>query len=209
MSLFGTITSDDQVEDAVLAILSKWVPTYMAEVERQIGIDVGFYKRPITYTARTDFDHWPEEQLPMLMVIATGLEDDPPKDGYGKYRATFAVGVAGIVTSNERLYTRRYAFRLGAAVRGALVQHQSLDLALGGNVRGVKLVGGRNNELPTEDDRTIWATRQLFEIEVDDYISEGVGPLAPTSDPQPDPDDPWPDPPTINNPNVNLESIPR
>lgn len=206
MTVFGAIITDDQVEDAVLATLKKWLPTYMSEVERQVGLDAGYYKRPVesSYIARSDFDKWPEEMLPAIISISTGLEDDPVKDGYGHIRGHFLIGVAGIVSSIEKLETRRYAYRLGAAVRGALVQHPSLDLALGGRVRGVELVGGRNNELPPEDERTIWASRQVFDVEVGDFLSTS-GPAA--DDPLPDPTDPWPDDSTVQTPKVLLEPI--
>jgi len=203
-SIFGPIITDDQVEEAVLATLRKWLPTYMAEVERQVGLDAGFYELPVasSYTARTDFDNWPEDMLPAIVAIGTGIEDDPVKDGYGLMRGKFLIGITGIVTSTDKLSTRRYAARLGGAVRAALVQHASLDLALGGRVRGVDLVGGRNNELPTEDERTIWANRQLFTVEIGEFLST-VGPDADT--PQPDPTDPWPDPVTVTTPNVLLD----
>lgn len=203
MTVLGPIISDDQVEEAVLATLRNWVPLYLAEVERNVGLDPGFYDRPAdsSYTARTDFDKWPEEWLPLVMAITPGIEDDPPKDGYGHLRARFGIGVVCVVSSVDRLETRRYAYRLGAAVRAALVQHASLDLALGGTVRGVDLVGGRNNELPTEDDRTIWASRQLFVVEVGNFLStNGPGITVPPADPL----EPLPEPPTIQNPNVLL-----
>lgn len=204
MSLFGLIITDDQVEDAILATLRKWLPTYLSEVERQVGLTAGYYQRPVesSYTARTDFDNWPEDMIPAIVAITIGLDDEPPKDGGGHYRGQFAVGVSAIAESTDRVSTRRFAYRLGAAVRAALVQHASLDLALGGNVRGVKLVAGRNNELPTEADRTIWASRQVFIVEVGNFVSEAG--LPANFDPLPDSTAPWPDPPTINNPNVVL-----
>lgn len=211
MTIFGRIITDDQIEEAVIATLRKWVPTELAEVEEQIGIERGYYECPVesSYTARTDFDKWPEDMLPAITVITVGLEDDPPKDGEGRYRGSFGVGVAAIASSVDRLSTRRYAYRLGAAVRATLTHRQSLDLALGGTVRGVKLVGGRNNELPTEDDRTIWASRQMFMVEVGNFLTEAAGPPS-DADPLPDPTEPWPDDVVVQpTPRTLLEPIPR
>ncbi len=199
MTVFGTIRSDDEVEDAVLATLRKWLPTYLAEVERQLDLDVGYYARPAesSYTVRTDFDNWPEDMLPAIVVTSPGVEEDPAKSGGGKYRAVFGIGVTCIVSSIDQTSARRYAHRMGAAIRAALIQNQSLDQGLDGDVRGVVWIGTRNNEVATDesDARTLWAVRQAFLIEVDDVLSKGVGPVSP--DPQPDPNEPHAEWPTV------------
>lgn len=211
MSVFGRIITDDQVEDAVLATLSKWLPTYMAEVERQVGLDEGYYERPPagSYTVRSRFDKWPEEMLPLVIVIATGVADDPSPEGRGKFRAEFEIGVACVVSSIDIPSSRRYANRMGAAVRAALIQHQSLDLAIDESVRGVDWLGERNNELPQPEpgDRTIWANRQLFNVEVGDVLTKAAGPISP--DPLPDPNDPWPDDPVAEDVSYEIEKVPQ
>lgn len=206
MSIFGTIISDDQVEDAVVAILQKWLPTYMSEVERQRGLVAGFYERPpaSSYFVRSDFDKFPEDMLPALVITSGGIEDDPPREGRGQYRGGFQIGVSCVCASTDSLYARRFAYRMGAAVRALLIQHQSLDGALNGRLRGIDWVGGRNNELKSEDDRSIWAARQLFTVEVGDVLTRGGGPVAPDSTPLPDPTTPWPDPKTIDSVKVGL-----
>jgi hypothetical protein len=197
VSIFGTIVSDDQVEEAVIVTLQKWIPTYLSEVERQRGIDAGYYRRPESgsYYARTDFDKWPEEMLPAIIVIAPGIEDDPSKAGDGVYRGLFPIAVTCVVSSTNQIETRRYAQRLGAAIRAALVQHQSLGNALDDEVRGVDWIGARNNELPPEGDRSIWANRQLFAVEVGDVVTKSAGPR--NADPIVPSTAPYPDPPTV------------
>lgn len=203
-SFFGLIVTDDQVEDAVLATLKKWLPYHLSEVEEQVGLERGYYTRPVasSYTSRTDFDKWPEEMLPMIVTVSTGIDDDPLKDGDGRIRARFSIGVVAIVSSIDKLETRRYAYRMGAAIRSVLVRRASLDLALGARVRGVDLIGGRNNELPTEDERTMWASRQLFSVEIGDFLRTSGPDLT---DPPPDSTEPWPDPPTVATANVLLD----
>lgn len=210
MSVFGRILSDDQVEDAVISILKKWVPTYMSEVERQVGLDEGYYQRPIHYTARSDFDKWPEEMLPTVIVISPGIDDDPEKEGRGIYRAKFEIGTVCVVSSTDALSTRRFSYRMGAAIRGAIIQHQSLDLALDGTVRGIDWIGERNNPVPQPEpsDRTIWANRQLFSVDVGDVLTRTAGPPAPASTPLPDPTTPWPDDPVVDTVTVGRETMP-
>jgi hypothetical protein len=193
-NVFGTIHTDDEVEDAVIATLRKWLPTYMSEVERQLGLDEGYYARPAasSFTARSDFEKWPEEMLPLVVVIAPGIEEDPVKDGDGVYRGGFQIGVANICSSTDQVSTRRYTYRMGAAIRTILTQKASLDQALDGDIRGTTWIGTRNTDVSDEDGRTIWACQQLFVVEVDYIMQKTHGPLAPPiipTDPVPD----WPD----------------
>jgi hypothetical protein len=177
VSIFGIIRVDDEVEDAVIETLRKWIPTYMSEVERQLDLEPGFYTRPFrsSYTARTDFEVWPEEMLPVVSVEGIAIEDDPKRDGRGSIRARYAIGVVNVCASNDAVYARQYAARLGAAIRAVLMQHQSLDAALDASVRGISFVGSRPNLLPSQDERTIRAYRQLFFVEVGNVLTRGAG----------------------------------
>jgi hypothetical protein len=191
MSNIGTLITDDQVEDAVIATLRLWLPTYMSEVERQLGLDPAYYQRPpgdASYVVHSDFDKWPEEMLPLVIVVSPGIDDDPPKDGNRRYRASFQIGTICVVSSITQEETRRYAQRMGAALRAALIQKQSLGQAFEGRVRGVTWHGSRNNELQSDSERTIWANRQLFTVEVGDILGGAAGP----STPEPDPNTPPP-----------------
>lgn len=193
---FGTIRTDDEIEDAVTATLKKWLPTYMSEVERQLNLTPPYYERPSagSFTTRTDFDKFPEDMLPLIVIVSTGVEDDPVREGRGFYRARYVMGVTNIVSSTEEVFSRQYAYRMGAAIRAALIHHQSLDRGVDGDVRGVDWLGSRNDELGSEDGRTIWACRQAFSVEVAEVLQRGVGPVGPT-DPEVDPDPTVPDPP--------------
>lgn len=199
MTVFGTIRTDDEVEDAVIATLRSWLPTYMSEVERQLSMTVGYYQRPFhsSFTNRTDYEVWPEEMMPVISIECIGVEDDPKRDGRGGIRARYAMGVANTCSSNDSVYVREYAARMGAAIRAALMQHQSLDLGLDGSVRGVSFIGSRNNLLASQDERTIRAYRQLFIVEVGDVLTRGAGPAAPDAVPPADPAVPIPDWPTV------------
>lgn len=206
--LFGRIVSDDQVEDAVMATLKKWVGTELAVIEDQRGLQRGYHQRPVEWQVRNDFDKWPEEALPMVIVLSTGLADEPLKEGGGRYRVPWAIGVACVVSSTDQASSRRFAYRMGAAIRAALVHNQSLDKALDGTIRGVTWLDGRNNELPQPEPggRTIWATRQVFQVDVGDVLTANAGPSQPWPpdavvpvEPAPAPEDPAdvPDPMTV------------
>lgn len=194
---FGRIVTDDMVEDAVMVVLKRWCSTYLAEVEENAGVDRMFYKRPASWMVRNDMDKWPEELLPAIIVVSTGLADAPVKEGRGAFRAKWLIGVAAVVSSTEQDLSRRFAYRLGAALRMVMIQKQSLDGALDGTVRGITWLDGRNNELPQPEpgQRTIWATRQMFSVEVGDVGFQNAGPTSPV--PEPDPSAPYPDAPTV------------
>lgn len=185
----GTILTDDQVEDAVLATLQKWLADKLTRIEEQLGIEPGYHERPNSWEVRNDFEKFPEEMLPMVIVISAGLIDEPVKSGGRVFRAPWGIGVATVATSIDQKTARRNAYRLGAAVRAALVHNQSLDLGIGGRVRGVKWMDATNDELPPEGDRTIFVTKQVFAVEVDDVLTQSGGPRVPMGDPPPVPGD--------------------
>jgi hypothetical protein len=179
VSIFGNIISDDVVEDAVTATLQRWIDTELSEIERQRHVAVGFYARPRAWEIRNDMDKWPEEALPAVIVISTGLADAPVRDGRRDYRATYAIGVATVCGSVNASEARKSAHRLGAAVRASLVHHQSLDHGINSQVRGVDWIDGRNNEINVDATRSVWAVRQIFTVEVADVLVRSAGPIVP------------------------------
>lgn len=195
------ILTEDMLEDAVVDTLKRTIPGELSLIEQQLGLQIGFYQRPRSYEVKNRFDSWPEDQLPKIVVISVGTDDTPAKDGARTYRANWDIGVSCVVSSTDQVRSRRYAYRLGAAVRAALADKPSLYLALGGRVRGVEWLGTRNNEVPDPEpgDRTIWAARQAFRVEVGDVLSMGANVIVPDppDEETPDPIDVSPPPPVI------------
>lgn len=185
MTINARILTDDQIEDAVLATLKLWIPSRLSEIESQLSISVGYYQRPVAWEVKTDFQKFPEEMLPMIIAVSIGLDDRPLKSGARRYRAVWNIGVIAIASSISQADSRRAAYRLGAAARAALIHRQSLDGALGGTVRGIEWIGSTNNEVPSDDGRTIWAQRQVFRVEVDDVVTMSAGPAGPDAEPPP------------------------
>lgn len=193
MTIFGTIRSDDEVEEAVVSICRKWLNTYLAEVERQRGLTEGYYERPVhaSFIAHSDFDKWPEEMLPVVTVAALAIEDDPQRTGRGIHRGRYGVGIVNTCSSLERQPTREYAARMGAAIRALMLQ-RGIEDQLDDSCQGVDFIGSRNNELPSDSDRTIWAYRQLFIIDIEDIVTSMAGPMEPDPEPE-DPQAPYAD----------------
>jgi hypothetical protein len=107
-SAIGPIVSGHDVEQATLAVLRRWMPTYLAEAERQTGRVVGSLPVIRGWTVATTFDKWPEDQLPAIVLISPGLASPPDADGSGEYlsfddgrslaagQVTFTIEVGGI-----------------------------------------------------------------------------------------------------------------
>ncbi len=196
MTINARVITDDQVEDAVRATLKLWIPSRLSEIEDQLSLSVGYYQRPVAYAVRTDFDKFPEEMLPAVIVVSLGVGDNPAKTGRGVYRAKWNIGVVCVAASLDQEDSRRAAYRIGAAARASLIHRQSLDGALSATVRGVDWVGVANSELPSDGERTIWAQRQVFSVEVDNVVTLNAGPVGPDGRPPVDTGgDPIEDPP--------------
>lgn len=192
MSIFGPIVSDDMIEDAVTFTLKKWVPTSMRVLEEQLELEVGHYLRPRSWEVHGDFDKFPEELMPAVVVVSIGTDDTPVKRGNRMYEARWNIAVADFASSTDLTKSRRMSYRLGAAIRAAMTWRQSLDGQLDGRIVGVDWTGSRNGEFPVNGERTVWGTRQTFSLTIENLMQFGGGPPAPDALP-PDEELPLPE----------------
>lgn len=182
-SAIGPIITGGDVEAAALTMLRKWCSTYLAEAERQTGRPVGSLPRPRAWTTTPDFEHWPEDQLPCVMLISPGLQEAPLADGAGAYRVRFMLGLAAVVSAATAVETADLAKLYCATLRTCLVQHQSLE----GFAHGVVWLDEDYDDLPTADTRSLGAGQAIFSIEVDGFARRWNGPPYPdASVPEPD-----------------------
>lgn len=189
MSLFGPIIDKEAVEVAVRDHLVDWMPTYVAEMERQRGLNPGDLEAVREYVCTSDFKKWPEEALPTVAVICPGLDGEPSKDGSGDYTAPWQVGVAAIVAASDTALTRKAAGLYAAAIRGAILQHQSVS----GLASGVDWVGERYDDIPEESGRTLASGQVIFRVWVPETIRANDGPVEPDVNPPTD----WPTADTV------------
>ncbi len=172
MSIFGDIVEGGAVERATELTLKTWIDTYLAEVERQSGRQAGSIQRPRSWINVADFERW--QQLPCIMIISPGLSDVPTRDGDGYYRAVWTLGIAAIVSSRTKATALSLSRAYGAAIRGVMLQHRSLD----GQAKGVSWLDERYDDLP-DDKRILTAVRLVFDIELDKITSTEEGPIDP------------------------------
>jgi hypothetical protein len=183
-AVFGPIVTDEDVQAAVAATLQKWMPTYLALIERKVGLapkslpvpKVGSY----VLTDDGTLNKKPEDQLPAIVVLTPGVGKVTPKrDGSGKFRAGFVVNVAAIVSAKDQPSTSALAKRYRKALELILIQQPSL----GGFAEGVVFQGWRTDDLRSEDDRTIAAGTNVFEVLVAGIAEAGAGLLEPLDEP--------------------------
>lgn len=185
---FGRIVSADQVEEAVRDTLRRWMPTYIAEVERQRGWEPGFLNPAIWYHAAHQFDRFNEDALPAVIVICPGLADRPTRDADGVYLCRFGLAVGIVGGAIDRDETDEAVKAYGAAVRACLLQQSALG-DFGAD--GIVWLGESYDELPMEDSRTLIGGRLSFTLDVDDVVTKLAGPVQTTTPPV----DPYVEPP--------------
>lgn len=187
---FGPSVSEIHVEQWIMDLTELLFPDYLAESER-IHADVienmepGFWPRLSSIVRTNEWEGmWPDEQLPCLLVINTGLSDRPERRGDGEYCVTWLVAAAIVVSAATRNDTRNAAFGYGHAFKQMVLQHRGLNQP--DHVRGVTWIDSRPMPLPPEGERSLMAMQMFFQVEVKGVLTDaGVQPNYP--DPAPDP----------------------
>jgi hypothetical protein len=201
---FGRIVTAYDVEQWCLATLRKWSSTYLAELERKNGIDVGDLARIRSWRTTPSFDKWPEDQLPAALLLSVGLSEPPLKEAGGVYRARWQMGLACVVSARTEALSRRNAMIYVAAHRALLTQKQSLDGQPG--ARGVVWQDENYVDLPYDDIRSLCSGQAIFTVEFDDVTTSEKGPVTP-DDPLPI-GPPWPSWQQVEEVDVEIDNVP-
>jgi hypothetical protein len=197
MSVFGPVVTGAHVEQAAILTLKTWLQTYVAELERQTGRDPESVPMPRAWGTVNEFEKWPEDQMPVALIISPGLEPNTPvAEGRGTYRAKWVLGVAIVCSARDEAQTNSLAKFYAAAVRATILQNPSL----GGFARGVQWVGESYTDLPKVDERTLGTGQVIFSVEVGEVVDEKAGMRTPPDDPYTQPE--WP---TVETPEVALQ----
>jgi hypothetical protein len=188
--LFGQIISPKAVEEAVVASLDVWLDDYLGKLERVEGYEPNAIERPLGIINSSEFAKWPEDQIPVVVVINMGLAGKPERHGDGKYDASWLVGVAAVVSDQDQASTRDLAFTYLTAIRVALAQHKMLksDLHPDGFANFSMWHDETYGEIAFSESRTLGAGRSIFEIGVENVMTEFAGPREPSGDPTVEPD---------------------
>lgn len=195
MTIFGAIKDGTHVEAAMIEHLENWQLTYLAEVERQNGLEPRFLPPMRSFVTVKEFDKWPEEQLPACIVIAPGLAEPAVADGEGKFRSKWMLGIAVICSAPTKEDTNRLAKWYTSAFRTAVLQHPSL----GGFAQGVEWRDEAFSDVSEDAQRTLSSGQAMFVVEVRDTVDRRGGPVVVPPDPYGDLE--WP---TVNEVSVEV-----
>lgn len=181
---FRPILPAQAVEQALVEHCREWLPSYIAEVCRQAGLGASFLSVPETYFTFPEFDKWPEQHLPCVIVTtpgATGFD----YGGDGSVGATFTAGVGIVAKAPKKELTNRNCKLYAAALRASIIQ----NINLGGRVGSVELLTERYDELDSSSARTLGAGVLTMNVRVENVADMYGGPEAPPVDPLEPPDD--------------------
>lgn len=175
----GIVITGADVEDAVLTHLKTWFQTYLYAIEEAQSLSYDSLPVPRGWFAVNEFDKFPDDQLPTVLVVSPGLYDEPREEGRGRIRARWTIGVGVVVAGPDRDTTRRLSRWYIAAARLAMVQQQSL----GGFSTGVNWLSEDYTQLDVEDARFLAAGTANFWVEVTQAGERWEGPGSPVVSP--------------------------
>lgn len=176
LSAFGPLVAASDVETALLNNVRKWLPDYLAEIDRLRGEAVGTMPYPRSFVISSEAEKMPEDQTPTLVIASSGLTDPPLADGGGVYTARWRVNVAIHLSARGNALALRLVRLYVLALRALLTQQQELaGLAL----RRVDWMDERYDTLPSIDDRTVCTGTVEMAVEVTDVTTRNAGPLEP------------------------------
>lgn len=198
MSRFGSWTSPRHVELAFIHLVNKWLPTYIAEAERQFGIPPRSLPVPARgqfTVSRQEFIKWPENQTPAILVLAPGLAGDTRREADRSVTAPVAVGF-GVITAasvfgaegGESAATE-VAQIIGVAIREIVLRLPPDDVS----VAGIELLDEQYGDI---EERNMGSSRVIFRVWVRNWGSGSGGPID-RNEPPEDPYDPPGDLPTV------------
>lgn len=179
-AIYGPVVIDSEIGAAVQSTLQTWYPDRLAFVTRQLatmGVDIGYLPEPRSYVISSDPNHFPEEQLPAVLIAVPGTVGRPVRDGF-VYRAYWEVRVTVFVDSTQRETTEALAKYYSAATRMIMTQQPSLSEFANGTEWC-----GTSYSIKVEDNmqRTMGSAENRFEVDVRDVVTAFAGPSVPST----------------------------
>lgn len=191
-SVFGPIIVESEIDRVVMHHLRDWMPTYMREIERQIGLEQGSIPPPRTYMRRNRFDSYPEDQSPLAIVISPGLSgEDPSMDGEGNYNCWFGLGIGLSAIASSPDAADQVVKVQVAAARAIMLQKPHI----GDLVSGVEWLDVDYVDVPLDfqDAKYVRMGRLAFRVYVEAVVNRYGGPLTQEPpDPEEQPGSEWP-----------------
>ena len=189
------------VEMAVENTLRVWFSAYLAEAERQAGLDAGLIARPRGWAhSGSDLEKMAQDQLPCFVIMSSGIGVPPQISAMpvtvgssialpaGNMTGVFGIEVANIHNAAWDRAARRNSQLYGVATAICLLQRPLVGLDCTVRQRRTS-----DDELNFERTRTYSASQVSFDITVEaiGWTSGGPPPDAPPPIDPTQPFTPW------------------
>lgn len=180
---FGELITPEDVDQAVIATLKLWLPTYLGQIELERGLEQGFLPRPVaaSYANTLETDEFGDHMLPAVIVTTSGTVGEPIITGDGAYLANWSAIVSSIVRGQRGPLTRQVASLFEGCVRRVLVQQGDL----GAFARRTRWLQTRVMPVvdPTGKGRYLAAGMTNLVVHCDTSVREWTGPTVPDAAP--------------------------
>lgn len=208
-NLFGRVIGPTDVEDVLAASLTEWLPDCLGEAERLFGYAPGTIDLPRNIVSSSEWQHWPENQIPVVVIVNAGLAGPPTRRSNGTYDASWRIGICPIVSDQTQDTTRDLAQAYTVACRLAVLQHKRMRSSAYPNGLGeswLTWVDEQYHDMPVLATRSMDSGRVVIDVGVEGVITEMGGPRTPTGHPQSDPGA-WPTSTSVPDPTITLVSL--
>jgi hypothetical protein len=191
---FGPLVIETDVDAAVIGVLRTWLPTYLAQAERDRHLTPGSLARPAdaSYHSSLEDEEFRDTAFGPVILVTTPNSANWRRDGDGNYLADFDVTVSAVLQGQTAEQTRFLASLFGGCVREVLVRDPGLGGFAEDCIVGQTRVGRVTDE--TNQQRFLAAGINTMIVSVPSVLREGSGPPVPSdvyvSDPS-DPDTPY------------------
>lgn len=197
VATWGKLLIETDVDRLVMLRLREWLPTYLAQAERERVLPGRLLARPEAGSFQNvlEDDDFPDGKLPLVLVTTARTTEAPQKGrdeaGDDRWAAAWRVRVSVVVRGRTAPETREVAAVFGGCVRRVLLQQQ-IDLE-----GEVWWLGGSVAPIADASDGGRWLAAGVNDFAVlADVVVSGSGPVLPSvHNPYPAPNTGAPDAP--------------
>jgi hypothetical protein len=176
---FGSCLASVDVDEAVLATLQKWMPTYLGFLQTSRSLPFDLYAPDASHYANVILDdEWRDISLPAILVATARTHSEPEVMPDGSCLVDWLVAVSAVVRGQSRAQTRQLASLYELATRMVLVQQWDLgDFA--DSVRW--LAGGEARPLtdPLGKGRWLGEGASQYLVRTEQAVNRELGPDTP------------------------------
>jgi hypothetical protein len=175
-SVYGRVITGSDVRAAAQATLERWLPSYLAEMQRQKNLTLP----PVRHYSTGIDPSTPADELPGVVLVAPGITGDPERHAAGRYDAWWALGVGVVVAHKHRDTACLWAETYTGALKACLMQQKDL----GGFASDMTWVDEEVTQADWNTTYAVWAGALEFSVFVENVLDASAGLIVP---PSPDP----------------------